>query len=251
MPRVWCAFQGRSAAAAGAGPLAPVPWAGGNISFTSGDDPAATADARRALFAALAPRGLRTWAEVRQVHGDAIADEPPALAPSALPAYRMEDAPEADGMFTSTPGKGLLIKTADCQPLLLAHRSGRHVAALHVGWRGNRCDFPASGLSRFCARHGLDPADVFAVRGPSLGPSRAEFVNFAAEWGEAFRPWFDEQSRCMDLWSLTASQLESAGVPRHQIFGLDSCTSLNADRYFSHRHDPASGRQASLVWIGA
>ena len=257
MPRVCCAFQGRSGAASGASgasgaPGIPrVPWSGGNISFNAGDDPAATASARAALLAALRPRGLDSWAEVRQVHGDALAVEPFAPPASELADYRMQDSPEADGMLTATPGKGLLIKTADCQPLLLAHRSGSHVAALHVGWRGNRCDFPASGVARFCARHGLDPADIFAVRGPSLGPSRAEFVNFAQEWGDAFRPWFDAKSRCMDLWGLTASQLEAAGVPPGQIFGLDICTSLNADHYFSHRHDPKSGRQASLIWIEA
>ncbi|MBD5647159.1 MAG: laccase domain-containing protein [Desulfovibrio sp.] len=251
VPRVCCAFQGRALPASGAGAVAPVPWAGGNISFNTGDDPAATAAARAALLSALRPRGLDTWAEVRQVHGDALVEEPFAPEASALPAYRMEDSPEADGMFTSAPGKGLLIKTADCQPLLLAHRSGRHVAALHVGWRGNRCDLPASGLVRFCAAYGLDPADIFAVRGPSLGPSRAEFVNHEREWGDSFRPWFDAASRCMDLWGLTASQLEAAGVPRRQIFGLDICTSLNAQHYFSHRHDARSGRQASLIWIEA
>ena len=251
MARVCCAFQGRAPVSSGASGLPPVPWAGGNISFNAGDDPAATEAARAALLSCLRPRGLDTWAEVRQVHGDALAEEPFAPEASALPAYRMEDSPEADGMCTSAPGKGLLIKTADCQPVLLAHRSGRHIAALHVGWRGNRCDFPASGVARFCAAYGLDPADIFAVRGPSLGPSRAEFINFEREWGDSFRPWFDAASRCMDLWSLTASQLVAAGVPRRQIFGLDICTSLNAEHYFSHRHDARSGRQASLIWIEA
>ena len=251
MPQVWCAFQGRAPAGGRAEGHAPAPWAGGNISFNAGDDPGDTVEARAALLAALRPRGLDTWAEVRQVHGDALVEEPFAPVASDLAGYRMEHSPEADGMTTSTPGKGLLIKTADCQPLLLAHRSGRYIAGLHVGWRGNRNDFPASGVARFCALHGLDPADIFAVRGPSLGPSRAEFVNFDREWGHAFRPWLHAQSRCMDLWGLTASQLESAGVPPRQIFGLDICTSLNADHYFSHRHDPRSGRQASLIWIGA
>lgn len=263
VPRVWCAFQGRGATASGGPglasvppappvpPVPPVPWSGGNISFNAGDDPAATRAARAALLACLRPRGLETWAEVRQVHGDALADEPPAPPPAALPDYRMKGAPEADGMLTSMPGRGLLIKTADCQPVLLAHRSGRHVAALHVGWRGNRCDFPGSGVRRFCALRGLDPADVFAVRGPSLGPGAAEFVNFTREWGESFRPWLDAATMRMDLWSLTRSQLERAGVPPRQIFGLDICTSLNADRFFSHRRDPRSGRQASLIWIEA
>lgn len=154
-------------------------------------------------------------------------------------------------MGTARPGLGLLIKTADCQPILVAHKSGKYIAAMHAGWRGNRCDFPVTGVARFCERYGLEPRDLVAVRGPSLGPGRAEFVNFDREWGEPYLPWFDADSKTMDLWGLTRHQLERAGLPTRSIYGLDLCTASNNGQFFSYRCARQSGRQASLVWIKA
>ena len=176
------------------------------------------------------------------MHGDALLFEPDPADPEQPSTL------EADGAATSRPRRALMIKTADCQPILLADASGRHVAALHAGWRGNRCNFPGSGVDRFCARYGISPRDVFAVRGPSLGPTLAEFVNFDREWSEDFRPWFDEQTRCMDLWSLTRHQLRQAGLPASHIYGLDICTFANP-AFYSYRRNHACGRQASLIWM--
>ena len=218
-------------------------YGGGNISFSVGDDASCVTANRQALLDALRPGGLAAWAELYQVHGDAMVWEPEEVGHAETPAT------EGDGMATARPGLGLLIKTADCQPILLAHKSGKYVAAMHAGWRGNRCDFPLSGVVRFCERYDIRPQDVFAVRGPSLGPGKAEFVNFDKEWGPQFVPWFDEESRTMDLWGLTRHQLVQAGIPARNIFGLDICTASNNDQFFSYRCARASGRQASIIWI--
>lgn len=237
VPRVRCAFQFRSPGAGGG------PWAGGNVSFRVGDDAAAVADNRRALLAALRPQGLSAWAELLQVHGDAMVFEPEPVDCAG------DVSVEGDGMATARPGLGLLIKTADCQPILLAHKSGTHIAAIHAGWRGNRCAFPVTAVERFCGRYGLEPRDLVAVRGPSLGPGRAEFVNFATEWGTGYAAWFDAASRTMDLWGLTRHQLARAGLLPRNIYGLDWCTASNHELFFSYRHARRCGRQASLIWM--
>jgi len=235
VPDVECAFQMRTGGASFG------PYAQGNVSLMVGDAPEAAAANRAALAGEL---GLEAVAELRQVHGDQMLFEP---AEETL--LRAEAAPsvEGDGLAASRPGLGLLIKTADCQPLFFAHESGRAVAALHVGWRGNRVNFPASGLRAFCARYGCAPEAVLAVRGPSLGPAAAEFVHFANEWGDAYAPWFDARRRTMDLWRLTRSQLEEAGMAPERIFSLDLCTA-SLPQFFSYRRDKITGRQANLIW---
>lgn len=210
----------------------------GNLSLhgREGAEREETIAARTALFAEL---GVATWAEVHQVHGDTfIRDAGPTP---------VDQAPhqEADGLATSRKRHALCVKLADCQGILLAHPAG-HVAAIHVGWRGNVLCFIQTAVAAFCEEYGLDPAAVCAVRGPSLG--YAQFVNFDREWPVRFTPWYDRTSHRMDLWSLTRHQLCEAGLMPGNIFSLDCCTySLNA-LFFSHRRGDA-GRQMGLIWV--
>lgn len=202
-------------------------------------------DGRVFLFGKLAEKGVNAWSECRQVHKDHLLVEPSPTYPAPQAATICE----ADGLMSSCPGQALMIKTADCQPILLTDSSGAHIMALHAGWRGNRIDFPGTAVRAFCRQYGLRPEHVWAVRGPSLGPGAAEFVNFDAEWGPDFQQWYCPATGKMDLWKLTASQLEAAGVPARQIYSLDICTYANADSWFSWRRDKSEGRQASLIWI--
>lgn len=227
IPGVGCAFSMR---------------AFGSVSLSSAD---ASSIERRAAIPSLL--GVGAFAEVHQVHGVRTLFEPEAQNPAAAPSE------QADGMATSRPGLALMIKTADCQPILVAHDSGRFVMAVHSGWRGNRQDYPYSAICVFCDRYGLDPQHLWAVRGPSLGPSASEFVNFDSEWGPEFLQWYDRERRTMDLWSLARHQLERAGLPSGHILGIDLCTFDNADFFFSYRHarcfGSEDGRQGSFIWI--
>lgn len=236
---VGCVFTSRR------GGVSEPPFDTANLSYEVGDEPEAVRANRRQLHDRL---GLTGWCECRQVHGDVIHFDPAPAAPEDEPVL------EGDGMATATPGMGLVIKTADCQPLLLAHRAGRHVAALHVGWRGNKLDLPGTGVARFCEHYALSPADILAVRGPSLGPSAAQFVNFDKDFGPGFEAYHDSVTQTADLWRMTRDQLLAAGLPPHQIFGMDLCTLSREDTFFSYRRACASpikttGRQVGAVWV--
>jgi polyphenol oxidase len=223
------------------GGVSEPPYNGANLSFDVGDEPASVAANRNALADQL---GLRQWCELKQVHGDVLHLEP---APTSFGAA---SALQGDAQATAKPGLALVIKTADCQPVLLAHESGRFVAALHVGWRGNVMNLPGSAVARLCAHYGCAACELFAVRGPSLGPDRAQFTNFAAEFGEAFMPFFDRRNETVDLWRLTRSQLEAAGLAPGRIFGIDSCTQASSEEFFSFRAARITGRMMSLIWLG-
>ncbi|WP_428569467.1 MAG: polyphenol oxidase family protein [Solidesulfovibrio sp. DCME] len=223
LPRIGCAF--------GCGP--------DTMAFTGAPDPAAVTATRQGLQREL---GFRHWHSLRQVHGVHMIFEPEF---DTLSRPSLET---GDGLAESRPGRALAVKTADCQPVLIAHESQEVVAALHVGWRGNVADFCGRGVRSLCVRYGLDPRELYAVRGPSLGPGESEFTNFEAEFGEAFRPYFDYRSRRLDLWRLTRDQLVAAGLDRDRIFSLDLCT-RSLPLFFSYRRDKTTGRQASLIWI--
>ncbi|OIO04132.1 MAG: multicopper polyphenol oxidase [Desulfovibrionaceae bacterium CG1_02_65_16] len=231
---VRCAFTTRR------GGASLPPFDGANLSFDVGDDPASVTQNRRDLVARL---GLERWSELRQVHGDTLLFEPaptPMFEPPRV---------EADAQAAATPGLALVVKTADCQPILLAHESGRFVAALHAGWRGNVLNLPGTAVARLCARYACAPRELFAVRGPSLGPAQAQFINFAAEFGDAFRPFYTPAAQTVDLWRLTRHQLETAGLEPERIFGLDRCTQSNPADFFSYRGSRTTGRMMALIWM--
>lgn len=211
----------------------------GNLSLETGFDREEVTGNRKDILDSL---GLSRWVELKQVHGD-------GMVPDAPPTPLDEKSElEGDGSSTCEPGLALAVKTADCQPILLADSRGRAVAALHVGWRGNARNFPGGGVERFCRTYGLLPAEVLAVRGPSLGPGAAQFINFDREWPPQFAPWFDAARKTMDLWNLTRSQLLGAGLLPGNIFSLDLCTHSLPDLFFSHRRGH-TGRQVSFIWI--
>ena len=185
--------------------------------------------------------GIGAWCETRQVHGTDI---------SFLEDFTETNIPPTgDALATNLADRALVIKIADCQPVLLAHASGGAVAALHVGWRANRENAPGIWTRAFCERYGLDPRDVYAVRGPSLSPQRSEFVHFEREWGDAFLDYFHPGRRTVDLWRLTRDQLTQAGIPKENDFGLDLCTYSLPELFFSHRRSGDTERQAGLIWI--
>ncbi len=232
--KVACVFTSRR------GGVSTGPFSAANLSFDVGDRDSAVRSNRSLLADRL---GTEAWLECKQVHATTMHFDPQPMdrnLPSDL---------EGDGLATARPGHALVVKTADCQPVLLAHQSGKYVAALHVGWRGNVAGFPVIGVEQFCKEYGLDPAEVHAVRGPSLGPKKAEFTNFDQEFGLGFVEYMDPGSGCVDLWRLTRDQLMQAGLRPDNIHGMDLCTATMHDTFFSYRRDNVTGRQAGIIWI--
>jgi YfiH family protein len=154
------------------------------------------------------------------------------------------------GCRRSPPGCVCAILTADCLPVLLAADSGAAVAAAHAGWRGL-----AGGVIEAAVRAlALAPESLMAWLGPAIGPRHFEVGGevrdlILADDPEAtalFAP--NARGRFLaDLPALARRRLAHLGVRR--IYGGGECTFSRADRYFSHRRDGTTGRQATLIWL--
>ena len=222
------------------GGVCGTPFNQGNLSFDVGDDFYNVMANRAALAAGL---GVSHWHECKQVHGDVIHFDPEAVLPEDIPTL------VGDGLASSVRGNALVIKTADCQPILVAHKKGTFVAALHNGWRGNAMNFPARAIECLCSHYACSSMDLLAVRGPSLSPAMAEFVNFGSDFGPGYDAYFHKEANIVDLWRLTRDQLLGAGLLERNIFGIDMCTYSMAESFFSYRREEQTGRQASIIWI--
>ncbi len=173
-----------------------------------------------------------------------------AIHSQTRPACTGEDAEsEADASVTSARGVVLAILTADCLPVVFATEDGNEIAAAHAGWRG----LAGGVLEAAVAAMGTSPAKIIAWLGPAAGPDAYEigeevfdaFMSRDVNSGTAFKPTRPGHWR-VDLYALARMRLAGAGVTR--IFGGNSCTISNPQRFYSHRRDQRTGRMATLIW---
>jgi purine-nucleoside/S-methyl-5'-thioadenosine phosphorylase / adenosine deaminase len=225
------------------GGVSAAPYASLNLGAHVGDAPEAVAENRRALVAAAGLPAEPAW--LAQVHGVEVVDLD-AVGHAGISG----SPPRADAAFTRRTGRVCAILTADCLPILLTADSGDVVAAAHAGWRGL-----AGGVIEATVRAlEVAPARLMAWLGPEIGPCHFEVgaeVREALLRGDsgaedAFVP--NARGRFMaDLTALARRCLVSLGVER--IYGGGFCTYGDGVRYFSHRRDGITGRQATLIWL--
>ena len=188
---------------------------------------------------------------LRQVHGRAVA---------VAEGGRRErwQAPEADAVVSRDSSSALVVRVADCAPILIADRKTGAVAAVHAGWRSTMQQIVAAAIESLRANFGSDPANLVAAMGPSLGSCCGEM---GEEVVEAFRTaghpdrdlerWFQRtpgRKPHFDLWLANRDQLAQAGVPTSQIFSADLCTRTHSGRFHSYRAaGPNAGRMAAVI----
>lgn len=179
------------------------------------------------------PTHRRHW--LHQVHAGTVLD---ADAPG------FENSQKADALFSRDAGKTLSIRTADCIPILLADISGKHVAAIHAGWRGIIANVIGHTLAKFA-----DSANIIAGIGPCIGVDAFEVgPEVLAHFRDAFGAQAPIRGNHVDLRSAARLQLLAAGVPDGQIDSTDRCTVGHVAEFFSHRRDAGvTGRMANLI----
>ena len=213
------------------------PYASLNLGDHVGDAPAAVAANRRTLRSAARLPAEPDW--LAQVHGVGVRDldGPDASAP-------------ADAAVTRQTGRICAILTADCLPVLLATDAGDRVGAAHAGWRG----LAAGVIEATVEALDATPNRLLAWLGPAIGPRAFEvgaevrdcLLHHDRGAGAEFEP--NARGRYFaDLYGLARRRLARLGIER--IYGGGACTYTEADRYFSHRRDGRTGRQASLIWL--
>ena len=181
---------------------------------------------RRALASRL---GFDRVVRLKQVHGDRVVHADAVADPW----------PEADAMWTATPGLLLGVAAADCVPILIADADGP-VGAAHAGWQGTSRRIAVALVSELVKR-GADPARLVASIGPSIGPccyviddARAAVIRerLGADSADLLCAGADGRP-VFDLWSANVQQLEQAGV--RTIERCDVCTQSGGADVWSYR----------------
>lgn len=215
-----------------------------NLGHTVGDDLAAVEENHRRAFAAL---GLLRDQVVSpyQVHSDHVRLVGTAHTGTTQPA--------TDGLLTTTPRVALLLRFADCVPLLLYDPARRVVGLVHAGWRGAVAGVVPAAVTAFQRHAGSRPSDLWAGIGPAIGPCCFEVgsemeapVRACPGGAEALHE--RRGSLYLDLPGLVSAQLAAAGIAEVERSAL--CTACNTEEWFSYRAERGrTGRFGALVML--
>jgi YfiH family protein len=188
--------------------------------------------------------------------------------------HRIEAAPvaelEGDALMTNVPGLLLVIRTADCLPVLLADEADRAVAAVHCGWRGTEKRILEKAVRAMGEAYGSKPANLRAALGPCIGAAcyevgpevrdgflRAGFPpsvlvkrgdapgvqpSWAAPSFEGHVPLLKPKS-LLDLRAANAWLLEGLGLAKGNIFNPGAVCTHCEPRLLSYRRHPADPRR--------
>lgn len=190
-----------------------------------------------------AATGTRTVQWLNQVHGSRCVEA------------RVDTAhgrPEADAAWTREPGLGLAVLTADCVPVVVAHREATLVGVAHGGWRG----LVSGVLENLIRAMPAPPGELSAWLGPAIGPAVYEVGEDVTAAVRALPHGERLAVDCLregaagrwhlDLFTLTTLLLERAGV--HAVHTERLCTYSDA-RFFSYRREGRTGRMVTLAWL--
>ena len=215
----------------------PVPVGGeGNLAHRRPHRPSDLATARREVAAATGTDPT-TWHLLHQVHGREVAVVDAEVPPG-------QELRGIDAAVTAVPGRVLGVQTADCVPVLLSGPGGVGVA--HAGRAGVLGGVVPAVVAALRALAGSGP--VQAVVGPAIGGCcyevPAELHDAAGEVVDGIGARTTWGTPSLDLPGAVRRQLTGLGV---EVMGPPAPCTYDDVAYFSHRRDPASGRQLGLV----
>jgi YfiH family protein len=184
---------------------------------------------------------------LRQTHSDII------RTIKEFPVERMD----GDAIITNSPDILLIIKTADCLPVLIVDPQRRTVAAVHCGWRGTLKRVIGKTLWTMQQRFGSDPTSFFIAFGPCIDKScyevgkdvRVQFENQGLQFGVFDGHPSKKEKYLFDLKETNRAQVLSMGVPEDNIFSIDLCTHCDESFFSYRRHKDYAGRLINFIGL--
>jgi YfiH family protein len=149
----------------------------------------------------------------------------------------------------------LLLRYADCVPILFFDPVRRAIGVTHAGWRGTAIKIAAKTAQTMIETFGTHPRDLIACIAPSIGPCcyrvgddviahvRAAFVD-----ADTLLIQQTDGSVHLDLWQANARQLSALGIEQIEIAQI--CTAHHTNEFYSWRAERGNtGRFGAIIAI--
>jgi len=196
--------------------------------------------------------GIRpvAMAFVEQVHGTEIADV--YTATHALGVHS-----RADAMVTDISDIVLVIRTADCVPVIIMDEQRGVVAIAHAGWKGVVSGVIGLLMEHMHKHYGCVSDDVRVVMGPAICSEHYDVTTVVDDRVARFEKQFSvndsvivrkNQSVALDLPQACFIQCKRFGIPAESIQLPTSCTFDDA-HWPSHRREGQQRQNHVWTWV--
>lgn len=216
-----------------AGGVSQAPWSSLNTGGNVGDEAAAVRQNHERMYSALKVdrnRACTVWmvhsADVVLVHG---------------PVRGRRWLAWSDAMITDRADTPLVMRYADCTPLLFYDPAQGVIGIAHAGWRGTVLGVGSNTVRAMQQAYGCQPHNIRACIGPCIGPDRYQVGEEVVAQVQAYfgttngliRRDVADGSAYFNLWEANRRDLQRAGVEQIEVAGI--CTAANTHEFFSHR----------------
>jgi hypothetical protein len=234
------------------GGVSPAPWNSLNLGSTVGDHPEHVHANRQRAFNEIGCR-YESLFDVWQVHSDVVVT-------ADAPRHPERSHQQADAIITNSNDVTLMMRFADCVPILLYDPYREVIGLVHAGWLGTVRKVVCNAVTVMKEKYYSIPADIIAAIGPSIGPDHylvgedviyqvklafgsdsSDLLKYdtALPAGKAF----------LNLWQANQQLLENAGIQHIETAGI--CTACNLMDWYSHRAENGrTGRFGVLLTLG-
>jgi YfiH family protein len=229
------------------GGYSPEPWKSLNMGKTVGDDAIRVEKNKKKAFDAVGINKDSIF-DVWQVHGNRV-----VIAETPLSKDQLHE--RADAILTSKQGIYLMMRFADCVPILLYDPVKKVIGIIHAGWIGTVKGIVRTTIDALIENFGSNPIDVIAGIGPSIGPDHYE-VN--ADVVELVKSSFPKNADTLliqnnggvnfDLWGANLFLLNESGVKQVEVAHV--CTACNLQDWYSYRAEKGkTGRFGAIIGL--
>lgn len=169
---------------------------------------------------------------MQQVHGNKV-------VPATDSCAYKNDLYWADCDAMVSDSRPLMIRTADCVPVILYHTRKKFFAVAHAGWRGLKANVLTEAINalRQASGSGMSENVINAIIGPHIAGNVYETSeDVYSQFNSSFYhiTSTDNKKAMLNLGAITAAELRDCKIPEDMIFHLEHDT-LNSDLWFSHR----------------
>lgn len=178
--------------------------------------------------------------EMNQVHGEHVEVIQEASTQTKMTA--------TDGLITRRKKCYLMVKTADCVPLIMYDQAHQSVALLHVGWRGAHQGIIAKALAQMRVLYGTDPSTANYYIGPAIKSCCYRFTDAPVQADDP--AWRQHVVRKDAIWQIDLPGFIRAaclamGANQQHIIDSEECTGHQLD-YHSYTRSKKTGKRTGL-----